>query len=221
LYYEIDQSFFWLIKWLEEAHKWMPSEFPGMKNPYHDLFVMMFLCSFTLHGIKNRLSSEIVVTAAVLIMIVGAFSYIIAPALGLFIFEPSTNLGARIAQESMMKFYQEFINSNGAYYDPAYFISGLAAMPSLHAAHAAMFWLCAWRDVRWLALFYIPVVFYIFVEAVSLKWHYMIDLVPGIIIGWACYRIAYWMVNYRFKNTPSILSQVIPLTPIKAQRIFL
>lgn len=208
LYYAIDRSiFFWLIEWLESAHKWMPSEFLGMSNPYHGLFVMMFTFSFTLHGIKSRLSSEAVVTAAVLMMVLGAFSYMVAPALGLFVFEPSQHPGVYIAQESMLRFHYAFVSSYGLHYEPAYFTAGLAAMPSLHAANAVMFWLCAWRDIRWLAFLYTPVVFYILVEAVSLKWHYIIDLVAGIVLGWFCYRITYWMVNDRIEKISDQIHQ--------------
>lgn len=176
---------------------------------YHDLFVGMFVVSFTLHGIKGRASSEILVTATILLLIIGALSYIAAPAFGPFIFDQGPLPNVRSIQDAMMIFHSQFIESHGAYYNPAYFVAGLAAMPSLHVANAIIFCLCAERDLRWLLFLYVPITFYIFIEAVALKWHYTIDLVIGIFIGWLCYRLADWIVKYSHSDRSKYASQSI------------
>lgn len=215
IYQEIDMQLYGTMAFFDYLHGWMPESLPGMSNPYHSLFVLMFVISFTVHGLKNRKSGEVVVTAAVLMMVIGAAAYSIAPALGPFIHEThlSTPTGG---QRAMLAFYQDFVGSNGQNFDPTFFSAGLAAMPSLHVANAVMFWLCAWREARWLAYIYIPVVAYIFVEAVALRWHYLVDLAAGVLIGWLCFRLAYWMV---FSLKPRARSQEIVVPGAATEKV--
>jgi membrane-associated phospholipid phosphatase len=194
VYQEIDVYLSGLILFIDYLDFWIPSAPPGIPNPYHTLFVLMFVISFTVHGLKGRRSGEMVVTATVLMMVIGAATYLIAPALGPFVHDLSIYSGAAETQRTMYAFYQDFVSSGGQNFDSTYFSAGLAAMPSLHVANATMFWLCAWREVRWLAYLYIPIVTYIVVQAVVLRWHYLIDLIAGIFIGMVCYRLACWMV---------------------------
>lgn len=128
------------------------------------------------------------------------FFYAVAPAFGPFIFDPSPSSDARLIQEAMLEFHLDFINSHGACYDPSYFVAGVAAMPSLHVANSVVFCLCAERDARWLLILYLPITFYIFLEAVVLRWHYMIDLAFGALIGWICFRLANWIVIFSYNN---------------------
>lgn len=200
IYYRMDNSASSLIDLIFVVHQMIPASPMTLSRLYHSLFVGMFVVSFVFHGIKGRASSERLMTATILLLILGAFSYVAAPAFGPFIFDSDPIQGARSIQEQMMAFHSQFIESHGEYYDPAYFVAGLAAMPSLHAANVTMFCLCAERDLRWLLFLYLPIAFYIFVEAVALKWHYTIDLAIGILIGWLCYRLADWMVTYPSGN---------------------
>lgn len=193
-YQQIDLQMSGVMALFNSLHEVLPDTLPGMSNPYHGFFVLMFVTSFTLHGLKNRQSGEIVLTAAVLMMVVGAASYSIAPALGPFIYEFHHDTGPTGGQKAMYGFYEVFVASNGQNYNPAFFSAGLAAMPSLHVANAVMFWYCAWRDIRWLSYAYVPVVLYIFVEAVALRWHYLLDLAIGVVLGWVCFQMACWMV---------------------------
>lgn len=117
---------------------------------------------------------------------------------------------------AMFAFYEEFVGSNGQNFDPVFFSAGLAAMPSLHVANAVMFWLCAWREARWLAYVYIPILAYIFVEAVALRWHYLADLAVGALIGWLCFRLAYWMV---FNLNPQVRSQGIAVSGVATEKV--
>lgn len=149
-------------------------------------------------------------------MVIGAVSYSIAPALGPFIYELHHDSVPTGNQKAMYHFYEVFVGSNGQNFDPAYFSAGLAAMPSLHVANAVMFLLCAWRDIRWLAYIYIPLVIFILVESVALRWHYLIDLVPGIFLGWLCFQLANWMVAVQKK--PSRL-QLKVVTGMAAEKV--
>lgn len=51
----------------------IPENLPGISNPYHTLFLLMFVFSFFFHGIQGKVSSERLVTATILILILGAF----------------------------------------------------------------------------------------------------------------------------------------------------
>jgi membrane-associated phospholipid phosphatase len=194
IYQRVDLQLPQTMALFDFLHGWMPGSLPGMSNPYHGLFVLMFVISLTVHGLKNRKSGEAMVTAAVLMMVIGAAAYSIAPALGPFVHEFHLPSGPTKGQMAMFTFYEDFVGSNGQSFDPTFFSAGLAAMPSLHVGNAVMFWLCAWREVRWLAYVYAPIVAFIFIEAVALRWHYLVDLAAGALVGWLCYRLAYWMV---------------------------
>lgn len=204
IYHDMDASASRLIDLIDFVHQLIPANLTNISHPYHILFVGMFVLSFFLHGIKGKASSERLMTATILLLILGALSYVVAPAFGPFIFDPSPLPEARSSQDVMMRFHRLFIESQGAYYDPTYFVAGLAAMPSLHAANVIVFCLCAERDLRWLLFLYVPISFYILVEAVALKWHYTIDLVVGILIGWLCYRLADWMAESPHANRPRL-----------------
>jgi hypothetical protein len=204
IYHDMDVSASWLIDLIDIFHQLIPVNLMGISHSYHMLFVGMFVLSFCLHGIKGKASSERLMTATILLLILGALSYVVAPAFGPFIFEPSPLPEARLSQDVMMGFHRLFIESQGAYYDPTYFVAGVA-MPSLHAANVIVFCLCAERDLRWLLFLYVPITFYILVEAVALRWHYAIDLAFGILIGWLCYRLADWMADCPRANRPKRL----------------
>jgi hypothetical protein len=195
-YQEIDGKLHGLMAVFDYLHGWMPDALPGMASPYHGLFVLMFVVSYTVHGLKDRRLGEAVVTAAVLMMVLGAAAYSIAPALGPFLHNVDMSLspGPAKGQMAMLVFYEDFVASNGRNFDPAFFSAGLAAMPSLHVGNAVMFWLFAWRGARWLAYTYAPIVIFIIVEAVALRWHYVVDLVAGGVMGWLCFGLASWMV---------------------------
>lgn len=76
----------------------------------------------------------------------------------------------------------------------------LAAMPSLHVAHAWVLLYYAWKHLRALGWLYLPCFLFLSSEAVVSRWHYLIDLVPGLIIAWISIRLANaWLASYAYK----------------------
>jgi hypothetical protein len=41
---------------------------------------------------------------------------------------------------------------------------------------------------------YLPLVVYIFVAAVSTRWHYLIDLPAGLALAFVCVKLAEWLL---------------------------
>lgn len=160
---------------------WLP-------NAYHDVFVFMFFTSFAVYGIFAAARSQLgkLTSAIALVLAVGGISYMVAPAKGPFIFSPS----ASFTQLVMSKFQVEFVKSGGAAYAGHHFISPLAAMPSLHCAHAFVLWFYARRHVRWLSYIYLPLLIFIITEAVASEWHYIIDLFFGLVVAYVSMYIA-------------------------------
>lgn len=175
---------------------WLP-------NAYHDIFVFMFFTSFAVHAISEsgrKCLSELA-TAIALVLSVGGVAYMIAPAWGPFIYSPDEDAFSFHIQQGMSAFQDRFLASSGLEYHGSEFISPLAAMPSLHIAHAWLLLVYAARHVRWLGYAYLPLVLFIFTEAVVSRWHYVIDLAVGLCIAYLCIlisrRMHRWSPNFQ------------------------
>jgi hypothetical protein len=168
--------------------EWLP-------NAYHDVFVFMFFVSFAAHAITRRGRTCLgeLTTAIALVLSVGGIAYMLAPAWGPFVFTPDEDNVSFHIQLGMSEFQRNFVASAGQAYQGSNFISPLAAMPSLHIAHAWVLWLYAFRSVRWLGYVYLPLVLYILTEAVASRWHYAIDLLVGLCLAYVCVRVARYM----------------------------
>jgi hypothetical protein len=164
----------------------------GLPNAYHDVFVFMFFASFSVHAISGsgrKCLSELA-TAIALVLSIGGIAYMIAPARGPFIYSPDHEAFSFHIQQGMSAFQDRFVASSGVDYHGADFISPLAAMPSLHIAHAWLLLVYAMRHVRWLAYAYLPLVLFIATEAVASRWHYVVDLAVGLCIAYLCILVS-------------------------------
>jgi hypothetical protein len=83
----------------------------------------------------------------------------------------------------MASFQKSLRASHGGDYDSSYFVAALAAMPSLHLAHALVFLYFGLRYVRWLGFIYVVPVTFIAAEAVASRWHYLVDLPAGVAVA--------------------------------------
>ena len=163
-----------------------------LPNAYHDVFIYLFFSSFILFSLHPRARPHCgeQITCIALILSLGGVSYAIAPAWGPFIYMPSPNDVTEAIQNHMASFQEAFIQTNGASYTGQYFVAALAAMPSLHSAHTIALWIYARRHLPWLGYLYLPAVAFILTEAVSSRWHYLIDLFAGIAIALLCDKIS-------------------------------
>ena len=164
-------------------------------HAYHEVFVAMFVVSFTVHGMQSDSRGfDRLLLAVSLVLIVGGLGYAIAPAWGPFVYEAGDNPAATAAQTAMASFQQSLRASHGGDYDSSRFVAALAAMPSLHLAHAVVFLYFALRYVRWLGLIYVVPVVFIASEAVASRWHYLVDLPAGLAVASCGILLAYRLI---------------------------
>ncbi len=83
----------------------------------------------------------------------------------------------------MLTVSQLLIQSGGLQYSGDYFVSPLAAMPSLHISHALVFSYYAITRMKIISIPMVLITFYIFVDSIALRWHYLIDLPAGIALA--------------------------------------
>ena len=143
-----------------------------------------------------QVAAVYLVVAWLIVLMVGAFSYLIAPAAGPFLSEKGVNDVATAAQDSMWWGYQQvqaqgmaWIEENGAHY----FTSSLAAMPSLHVAQVVVMTYYILRSRSLLGPVFVALSAWILVESVASRWHYTVDAPFGIALAiaviWTCNRV--------------------------------
>jgi len=204
LYEAIDQKFFFwmnpLIFWRGQFH------YNWLENLYFEVFLCMFLCSFIVHSLKSTNEFRRVFLASVLVQATGAVAYLIAPALGPFIYHHGVNDHVTQAQQQMLATHQALVAGGLPWLKKntgKYLVAGLAAMPSLHLAASFVFLWYALKYCRWLSWFYWPGILWIIFEAMASRWHYGIDLVAGLILAYGCILGAdRWMDAHEAATAP-------------------
>ncbi len=156
-------------------------------------FVLMFVVSFAVLAVSRDRHYPHFVLGIMLVLILGGLSYLIAPAVGPFLFEDGMNAAATQAQAGMWRVYgtvvaegAPWIAANGS----EYFTGALAAMPSLHIAHAAVMTWYMHKSrlvVRWPFLL---ILLFLLIESVVSRWHYLIDAPAGLAVAAAAILVA-------------------------------
>ncbi|UCH75444.1 MAG: phosphatase PAP2 family protein [Rhodospirillales bacterium] len=170
-----------------------PVDWAWFDQLYQLGFVLMFVVSFAILAVSRDRHYPHFVLGIMLVLVLGGLAYLIAPAVGPFIFEDGMNRAAMQAQAGMWRVYgtvlregAPWIAANGS----EYFTGALAAMPSLHIAHAAvMTWYMhqSRLAVRWP---FLVILIFILVESVVSRWHYLIDAPAGLLVAAAAIVIA-------------------------------
>ena len=149
-------------------------------------FILMFVFAFCrFSAARNEYYPRFVVSIS-LMMSLGALSYLIAPALGPFIYEDGIDLLASEAQANMHDGYREVRAAGFAWIESVgseYFSAALAAMPSLHVANASVMTYYMLRSRDYLAPFFVFLWFWILFDSVALRWHYIVDAPAGILLA--------------------------------------
>lgn len=175
-------------------------------NFYMVSYIMMFYISFLYHAIRTPEMFGRLIVSVIALQALGTVAYLIAPALGPFIYEAGVNPIITGGQASMLEFYQASV-ANGpewlASHGSPNFTVGLAAMPSLHAASAFLFFLFAFHHGRPLLAPYSFILLYILVMAVASRWHYVIDLPIGMALAWVSYILAKYLDRALDRTAPS------------------
>lgn len=189
-YAALDHTFDGVLQVLEFINLGFAPLKATLPDAYHDVFVALFLVTFLAFGLwQKKHALEQTLFAVALVLVIGGLAYIPAPAFGPFIYLPDSGSHADRIQQDMLHFMQGFLISHGTQYQGGNFIMPLAAMPSLHIAHAWVLLHYTWKHLRWLGMVYLPCFLFLTSEAVVSRWHYLLDLALGLVIAWVCIRI--------------------------------
>jgi hypothetical protein len=132
-----------------------------------------------------------------LLWLVGAWLYVVIPALGPAYSFPEVWLPlapmlekTQLLQRLLMANYRATIAiSRAANAEPINLFFGVAAFPSLHVGFQVLAFLWMRRLTRWGTLFGVLAVF-TFIGSVITGWHYVVDGIAGGLLAWASYAAA-------------------------------
>jgi mitochondrial fission protein ELM1 len=144
------------------------------------------------------------VTALLLNIMIGALAYLIAPAVGPFVFEQGQNAAAAQAQHVMLEVFNDVRTQGVAWlaaHGGEHVTAAPAAMPSLHLSAALIVIYYAARARS--ALLPLMAAFggWIALEALAARWHYVVDLPAGALVATA--SIAATNLAYRWVASPA------------------
>lgn len=131
---------------------------------------------------KNKEEVRRLIFGILTVYIIGMAFYYLFPALGPLFYTPDLfahipNVWQKILWDGHLA-----IQNNRATFAPNPFL-GVAAFPSLHAAHMIFLFLIAKRYHRWLFYIYIPWTTLLCMATIFMGWHYVVDLIAGAIIA--------------------------------------
>jgi PAP2 superfamily protein len=202
-FFAIDKRFHVLIEALRSLRHGIAVVLPRADVWYQLGFFSMFSLSFWFHAAGPRRWHYHNIVALSATELIGGLSYLVAPAVGPFIFEHGDNAMATAAQ---LRMYEQFqaLRAHGAswlqVHGSGYFTAPLAAMPSLHLAAAVVIAYYAVRAQLVVAPFAIAVVGWISIESVVARWHYLVDLPAGLVVAAVAIALANWLCRGRLEG---------------------
>ncbi|WFL77873.1 phosphatase PAP2 family protein [Altererythrobacter arenosus] len=179
---------------------------PLESNFYMIGFIVLFYIAFGFACLKRPESFRELVLAAIILQIMGSFAYLVAPALGPFLYEAGVEPPATLAQQSMLASWQANVAGGGEWIAAEggrQLTVGLAAMPSLHAGGSFLFLLYALRHARKLAIPFALLFAFISLDAIANRWHYAIDLPVGMALAAVATWLAVRLVRRRDVSAPA------------------
>lgn len=184
-YQQFDLAFSWLLSPLFAGRDWV-EQFIDLGPLYTWGYEILYLTTFTILYLKNKRAFREMFFATLLLILLGSITYCLFPAIGPFYFSPSHSPYTREIQEVMWQKYLLFKQSSGTIYSPAYLIQGIAAMPSLHIANTFAFMYFIYKYAKKFSIIYIPAFIYILIDAVYTKYHYLLDVIFGLLLAIVC-----------------------------------
>lgn len=185
-FFAIDQRLASLIAVARQMRAAVAAVIPNVDVLYQAGFLGMFAMSLWFHAAGDRRWHFQNMTAILIMEMLGALSYLVAPAIGPFLFEAGPNVLASAAQQAMLDSFRNLVATGPewlAVHGGDYFTGPPAAMPSLHIAGA---WIITYYAIkaRSIAMPLMIVLFaWIAIESVVSRWHYVIDLPVGLLLA--------------------------------------
>ncbi len=195
LYYQWDKALSPLVELCLTLRGAIAPLLPQADYWYQGAFHLMFVGGFCMLAISGNRQYGNFVIGIFLVLSFGCITYLIAPAVGPFYFEEGLNAKATAAQIDMMIAFSQ-VQREGAdwvsRFGPIYFTGSLAAMPSLHVAHATVITWSIFQARLWVVLPLFGFLwFWILIESVASRWHYLVDAPAGLAVA----AIAIWLAN--------------------------
>ena len=185
-YFQIDQDLRPVLEGLGRVRAALASLLPAADLWYQGAQLGLFIGSFWILGLGDRRWHHRNMTALLLNLMIGPLAYLLAPAVGPFIFETGPNRAATAAQQAMYAQFTELAAQGPSWlaaHGGQYFTAPLAAMPSLHVSAACIVCYYTLRARSWFAPLMVFFALWIFIDSVVSRWHYLIDLPPGILLA--------------------------------------
>jgi len=213
-YFAVDERLRFAIEALRSARRALATVLPAPDIWYELAFFSMFSLSFWCHAAGRRRWHYHNMVAITLTELVGALLYLVAPAVGPFLYERGDNPHATAVQLRMYEQYSAF-QAGGvswlAEHGGHYFTAPLAAMPSLHFAATFVLAYYAVRARLLIAPLVVAATCWIGIESVVSRWHYLVDLPVGLAVALAAIAIANRLCRFR-------LEAEIPDEPAELER---
>ena len=195
-YFAIDQAVRPVLDILGWIRAKVALGLPAVDLWYQVGFFSIIVVSFMGHSVGNRRWHYHNMIALLLIEMIGPLTYLIAPAVGPFIFEQGPNRLATAAELSMYDVYKQVLSGGAAWiaqHGSVAFAEPLSAMPSLHLGAATVVTYYAVRARHPILPFVLLATLWIGIESVVARWHYLVDLpvalVLAILIIWITNRL--------------------------------
>jgi hypothetical protein len=192
-YFRIDQDLWPVMAGLERIRAALASVLPAADQWYQGAQLGLFIGSFWIHGLGDRRWHHHNVTALLLNLMIGPLAYLLAPAVGPFIFEAGPNRAATAAQQAMYAQFSDLVAQGPSWliaHGGQYFTAPLAAMPSLHVSAACIVSYYALKARSRFAPLMVFFAVWIFIDSVVSRWHYLVDLPAGILLAVVAIAIA-------------------------------
>ena len=203
-----DAAYMTTEEWLRplvDALTWASTTIRTNLNPefrwYQFLFLVMFILTFCRFAAVRDVYYPRFAVSMLLMTSLGALSYLIAPALGPFIYEDGNTPAATEAQAGMYAAYQKVQVEGAAWLErhgAAYFTGALAAMPSLHVGYASLMTYYMLKSRDYMAPLFVLLWLWIVIDSVALRWHYVIDAPAGV----ALCALVIWLTNRLLAGSP-------------------
>lgn len=180
------------LSWLFGWHAWVDA-FVDTAIWYATIYEFLFLMTFVLFSLFKPTMFRQMFCATLICLLLGTGGYLLFPAIGPFIYALPNSAHLQQVMPIMLQYYTAYTTSGGAVYTPTYLIQGLAAMPSLHIANAAVFTYYIYKHLPNLRLPYLVITTFIALEAIYTKWHYVLDLPAGLLIASLAVLLTTWL----------------------------
>jgi membrane-associated phospholipid phosphatase len=155
---------------------------------YHILHIPLVGCFVYMYRPRSRFRE--MMSGLIVVTFLGLLGYILVPAVGpIYTLQNAYTVPLR---QPIPIFNQqlEFMDLARIHRD---------VFPSMHVAISFLVWLYAWRNSRALFWALAPLVLSLWVSTVYLRYHYLVDVVVGLLLAPASFLLANWLFR-RFSN---------------------